>query len=189
MSKSQSGLFRGTGGCIASSTQFNSGTTNVVSKKRTINTSAGNQATVKAVAKSHNYIDIWFGVDKNGVIFACASNGISSMPASICRHKEDHNMLRRYFLDELPDKAVGNLLIPNERRFLPQIFHRLLQKGIFCFSLVEVAGRMCVYQKKAIPNSPLFITELSQGIQSVMREYSLNVDVSLEHYIEISSAF
>lgn len=52
---------------------------------------------------------MWFGIDKNGVIFEATSGGCANIPAFVINSKEDNERLNEYFLNLLEGKTESGL--------------------------------------------------------------------------------
>ena len=132
---------------------------------------------------------MWFGVDKNGVIFECTSGGIGCVPPFVCASKENTEMLEHYFLHELKENTQGILLIPDKDCQLSKDCLSLSQKGLFCFDVAIDDNRPYDYKKAAIPHKPLMVSDLPDKIRSVLCNHIVNVNVESEEYIHVPHAY
>ena len=44
---------------------------------------------------------MWFGIDTNGLIFACTTAGCANVPDFVCKSREINELICGFFMDEL----------------------------------------------------------------------------------------
>ena len=132
---------------------------------------------------------MWFGVDRNGLIFECTSASIGCVPSFVCDSKEETEALRRYFLSELQVTTQGTLLFDASDNQLTQDCLTLSSKGIFCFDVAIDEDRPNEYKKIAVPKEPIRVIDLPEDIQTILKTHSVAVDVATESYISVPHAY
>lgn len=128
---------------------------------------------------------MWFGVDRNGLIFECTSGGMGCVPAFVCDSRENTEILKKFFLQELPNSTPGTLLIRKDDNSLVKDCLSLSGKGIYCFDVAIEEDRLDEYKKVAVPSIPTKLTDLPVSIQEIMKNHIVNVDVEQESFIHM----
>ncbi len=132
---------------------------------------------------------MWFGIDKNGLVFECTSGGIGCVPTFVCESKENTAILEEFFLQELKDTTKGTLLTPNTDSQLSQDGLSLSNKGVFCFDVAIDDDRPNEYKKIAVPDHPILLSDLPDRIKSIMCNHIVDVDVASETFIRVAHAY
>lgn len=129
---------------------------------------------------------MWFGIDKNGVVFEATSGGCANVPEFVINSKEDNEQLNDYFLG-LDD---GNA----ESTFLEELDPEypayndclsLTKNGITCFDVDD--DDTDSYKKIAITSIPLTINNLPENITKILSTHVVDYDIlaisklSVEH--------
>lgn len=131
---------------------------------------------------------MWFGVDKNGIIFECTSGGLGCVPSFVCDSKEETELLEEYFLD-IPDECAEGLYDNNESDDLFQDCIILSSKGIFCYDVAVDEERIDEYRRISEPVKPLTINDLPDDIKEIMNSHKVDVDVTKDLYISVEHAY
>ncbi|MBQ3865437.1 MAG: hypothetical protein II776_00935 [Clostridia bacterium] len=132
---------------------------------------------------------MWFGIDKNGLVFECTSGGIGCVPKFVCESKENTAILESFFLQELKETTQGTLLIPGTDSQLSQDVLSLSKKGVYCFDVAIDDGRPNEYKKIAAPDHPIMLSDLPDRIKSIMCNHIVDVDVASESLIRVAHAY
>lgn len=132
---------------------------------------------------------MWFGVDRNGLVFECTSGGIGCVPSFVCRSREDTEKLEHYFLNELRETTQGHLLLKDSSNQLAQESLSLSQKGIYCFDVAIDDNRPDEYKKIALPDQPLNVLDLPERIKNLLCDHTIDVDVASELFIRVPHAY
>ena len=132
---------------------------------------------------------MWFGIDKNGIVFECTSGGVGCVPKFVCESKENTAILEKFFLQELKETTQGTLLTADTDSPLSQDGLSLSKKGVFCFDVAIDDGRPNEYKKIAIPHHPIGLSDLPNKIKNIMRNHIVDVDVASETFIRVAHAY
>lgn len=132
---------------------------------------------------------MWFGVDRNGLLFECTSGGIGCVPTFVCDSKENTEILESFFLRKLSNTTPGTLLIREEDNSLVKDCLLLSGKGIYCFDVAIEENRVDEYKKVAVPSIPIRLTDLPTNIQEIMKNHVVDVDVEQEAFIHVPHAY
>ena len=79
---------------------------------------------------------MWFGIDTNGMIFACTSAGCANVPEFVCESREINEQICDFFMNKLETSTTEVLETSYENNVLINDAVKLSQKGIFCFDAV-----------------------------------------------------
>ena len=132
---------------------------------------------------------MWFGVDRNGLIFECTSAGIGCVPSFVCDSREETEALMSFFLSDLQATTCGALLFDVSDNQLTQDCLALTSKGIFCFDVAVDENRPNEYKKIAFPKEPVKVCDLPENIQTILKTHKVEVDVTTESYITVPHAY
>ena len=131
---------------------------------------------------------MWFGVDKNGLIFECTSGGLGCVPSFVCNSKEETELLEEFFLD-VPDDFDYELYNSDESNELYQDCIILSSKGIFCYDVAVAEERIDEYKRISEPIKPLTINDLPEDIKAIMMSHKVDIDVTKDLYISVEHAY
>ena len=132
---------------------------------------------------------MWFGVDRNGLIFECTSAGIGCVPSFVCDSREETEELVSFFLDNFQTTTQGSLLFDASDNQLTQDCLILSGKGIFCFDVAIDEDRPNEYKRIAFPQEPIKVSDLPKKIQSILATHKVDVDVTFDAYISVPHAY
>ena len=131
---------------------------------------------------------MWFGIDKNGIIFEATTGGCANVPAFVINSREDNEQLNNYFMSLGEGHAESKLLEelnPDYPAFEDCI--SLTKNGITCFDVD--AEETNLYKKIATTSLPKKIDDLPDNIKQIIatRKIDFNVlessKISVEHGI------
>lgn len=132
------------------------------------------------------YEDImWFGVDRNGVVFECTSGGMGCVPLFVINSKEETIALQTFFFELLRDFCTETLYIPDNDSPLIQDCKILSRKGLYCFDVAIDEEKPELYKKISAPSTALKIFDLPSEIKAVMEKHIVDVDVASNTYISV----
>lgn len=132
---------------------------------------------------------MWFGIDKNGIIFQATSGGCANIPNFVVDSKEDNEMLNEYFLTLSEGNAKSILLEPLDPNYPAyEECLSLTKNGITCFDVDEDDTNS--YKKIASTSMPKTIDNLPENIKQIISVRQIKEDVlqisklSIEHGIK-----
>lgn len=131
---------------------------------------------------------MWFGIDNKNHIFECTSAGCGNVPEFVCRSKENTELLRDFFIDELGEFTEAKLHVKyvDTNQLLNECV-QLSRKGIYCFDIYEDDERQ--YVKIVEPVEPLNYDKLPQKIKKIIGENRVDLDVMEEKIISVKHAY
>ncbi len=132
------------------------------------------------------YEDImWFGVDRNGVVFECTSGGIGCVPLFVINSKEETVALQTFFFESLRDSSTETLYVPDKDSPLIQDCKILSRKGLYCFDVAIDDEQPDLYKKVSAPSTALTLFDLPSDIKSLMEKHIVDVNVEANTYISV----
>ena len=119
---------------------------------------------------------MWFGVDKNGIVFAATSGGYANVPSSVIESKENTEQLREYFLN-LPERNSDSIFLEKLNPDYPAYSEclSLTKNGITCFDVSDDDENS--YKKIAFSSNPMKIEMLPDNIRQILVTHTVNIDV------------
>ena len=128
---------------------------------------------------------IWFGVDKYGHIFACASGGCGCVPEFVCKSREETKALDAFF-SEQPKITEFNTSKNIDVFEDAEIW---AEKGIFFFDVDYDDNYGNSYIKLTWPSHAMLLEELPEHIRNILISHSVDVDVSVVNRLIVSHAY
>ena len=119
---------------------------------------------------------LWFGVDNKGNILAFYTGGAGCVPDFICNNKKITYDLQEYFLDELEINSNSNS-------------EALAKKGIYCFDVSYDDNYGNSYHKTESPNKPINISSLPDKIIYILKNNTIDCDVTETDTISVKHAY
>ena len=133
---------------------------------------------------------MWFGIDTNGLIFACTTAGCANVPDFVCKSREINELICGFFMDELKKTTSEILETSYENNTLINDAIDLSQKGVFCFdAVIDDNNHENEYIKISSPSAPLHFEELPDSIKSVIRDHYVNVDITATKYLQVTHGY
>lgn len=122
---------------------------------------------------------MWFGIDKNGLVFEATSGGCTSVPDFVVASREINERLNDYFL-KLPEGTADAIFIEKLEPSTPAYEDCLLltKNGITCFDMDDDNGDS--YKKITETSAPKKVDELPDDIKQIMSFRKIEVDVLAE---------
>ncbi|MCR5719328.1 MAG: hypothetical protein K6F84_02080 [Lachnospiraceae bacterium] len=133
---------------------------------------------------------MWFGIDTNGMIFACTSAGCANVPEFVCESREINEQICNFFMNMLERTTTEVLEAVNENNVLINDAIKLSQKGIFCFdAVIDDEVHANEYVRISSPSAPLRFEKLPDSIKSVFKGRIINVDITSTKYLQVNHAY
>lgn len=133
---------------------------------------------------------MWFGIDTNSRIFACATAGCANVPLFVCESREINEMLCNFFINELNETTTEVLETTYENNDLINDAVKLARKGIFCFdAVIDDESHSNEYIRISSPSVPLHFEELPDSVKCVLINHTVDVNISTTKYLQVSHAY
>ena len=133
---------------------------------------------------------MWFGIDTNGMIFACTSAGCANVPEFVCESRESNEQICDFFMNKLETSTTEVLETSYENNVLINDAVKLSQKGIFCFdAVIDDVAHANEYVRISSPSAPLRLEELPDFIKNVFKDHVVNVDIAVTKYLQVNHAY
>lgn len=133
---------------------------------------------------------MWFGIDTNGMIFACTSAGCANVPEFVCKSREINEQICDYFMNKLERTTTEVLEANYINNTLINDAIKLSQKGIFCFdAVIDDAAHSNEYVRISSPSAPLHFEELPDAIKSVLMDHRVSVDITAAKYLQVNHEY
>lgn len=133
---------------------------------------------------------MWFGVDKNDMVFACTTAGLANVPEFVCKSREINEWICDFFMNKLEKTTTEVLETSDENNDLIREAIKLSQKGIFCFdAVIDDADHANEYVRISSPAQPLLFARLPDSVKNVLKDHVVNVDITAIRYLQIDHAY
>ncbi len=133
---------------------------------------------------------MWFGIDTNGMIFACTTAGCANVPGFVCESREINEQICDFFMNKLKRTGTEILETSYEDNSLINDAIKLSQRGIFCFdAVIDDVAHANEYVRISSPSNPLRFEELPDSIKSVFMNHIVNVDITSTKYLHVNHAY
>ena len=131
---------------------------------------------------------MWFGIDRNGIVFEATSGGCANVPAFVIESKEETETLRDYFLN-LPEGNSESIFLEKLDPDYPAYSDclSLTKNGITCFDVSDEDEN--AYKKIAISKTPLKIESLPVNIQNILVTHKIDIDVLDSMFLSVEHGY
>lgn len=131
---------------------------------------------------------MWFGIDRNGIVFEATSGGCANVPAFVIESKEETEALKDYFLN-LPEGKSDSVFLeeldPNYPAYSDCL--SLTKNGIICFDMSDEDEN--AYKKIAISKNPMKIETLPANIQQILISHKIDIDVLASKILTVEHGY
>lgn len=119
---------------------------------------------------------MWFGIDRNGVIFEATSGGCANIPSFVINSKEDNEQLNEFFFS-LPEGKADSVFLEKLNPDYPAYEDclSLTKNGITCFDVDD--DDTDSYKKIAETSVPKKIDELPENIKQILSMRKIDIDI------------
>lgn len=114
----------------------------------------------------------WYAIDSEGRIAEFFSGGSGAVPEFICQSRENLDTIGEFFTkieSTKSERVLCNKNLDYPRKDFLEECKLAAKKGIYCLDIGDSVDTANEYRFVCKPISPLFITELPQHIQNILR--------------------
>jgi len=131
---------------------------------------------------------MWFGVDKNGIVFEATSGGCANVPTFVIESKERTEQLKEYFLN-LPEGNKESIFLTELDPDFPAYSEclNLTKNGLTCFDVSDEDENS--YKKIATSSSPLKFEMLPDNIKQILSANKLDIDVQTSNNLSVEHGY
>ena len=140
----------------------------------------------------------WFAPDKEGAIGHFTTGGFGVLPRSVASSKEDLERVSKYF-NSLPPNRGAPILSAKAKEIIAtkdekartaylQDYLKAASRGLYSFNYQHIGRRPAPYFLVAIPERPLYVTDLPLDIQEVLKRTILPNVFSAQPTVAVDDA-
>ena len=131
---------------------------------------------------------LWFGIDVNGVVFACTTGGCANVPHFVCDNRENLDTLEDFFVNKYEKIIENNVKIyDNTKGKLLEEFIQLSQKGIYCYDVCINNNQY--YSIVTAPSKSTVIADLPIDIVKILNKNNVHINTKFDETFTIEHAY